>query len=1229
MLVCLYRERVYQRIESTINTLKKYIYCTLFLAILLPGLSLGNTSPYLFETIDIADGLSQSSISSVTKDKYGFIWIGTEDGLDRYDGITFKKFRYDPQDPTSITSNSIMASLVSSKGDLWIATYKSGISKYLYDSESFIHYGRNPNDATGINSGSTYALLEDHSGFIWFGTEESGVYRLNPEDGDIQPISALIQNEGSLLHSEILSLFEDHQNRLWIGTSFGLNVLDLTNFEMKSYVYDPSDPASLYDDYVNAIYETFDGYNYHIWIGTNWGGLDRYHEGSDSFIHHGYNSKVNPDYPETGAVTIVQESPHRFWVGTDSEGILVMDTKGKLVEQVRRKSYDATTLPDDVIQLLYDDGDIIWVGTSAGGVSKYLRNRKKFHTITYDPLDTTTLHNDRILRIEPDKLGNFWIATWSEGLSYYNPKDNSFQDFKHDPADKTSLSDNTIQDILVDKNNNLWVVSASTSIDLLKSGSSRFERFEAGRPDDPNWFQTEYVLTLLEDRDGYIWLGSWDGGFIRLDPETMTFEPHVEPSVGDINLGNISILSSFQDSKGIFWLGAEDEGLLAYDPTNKSLQQFKTSPGNPNSLPNDDVMYIYEDQEGFFWIGTYGGGLSKFNPVASTFENFGQEHGLLNESIYAIFEDANGYLWMSTNNGISRFDKQEQRFKNYGTADGVLSKEFNPGACVDEQGVIYFCGIQGITYFHPMEIEDNTNVPPIQFISMSIMNQDIQVNKMYGGRYILRKSITERPALTLLPGDLFFSIQYASLDYYHSSANEYMYYLEGFDNSWHYNGHHRETTLSNLPSGDFTLHVRGSNNDGIWNMEGVSIPIMILPQFYETWWFRLAIIMIIALAIIKVYRLRTAYLVQRSDELQRHNIKLNTEVEARQQAHQYARERAEYFHAVISQSPIPMAIHDPEGRIINLNDGWSKLWGGIAHDELKRDYSIGTDEFAQQLKLPINFHAALEGRIVEQPEVTFTGPDGVDRVFHILLYPLKAEDGTTNHIMISLDDVSMVVKHRTIIEKSLKDKELLIKEVHHRVKNNLQIIASLLGLQKAGINDAQTLQTLEEFRNRVNSMALVHDALYKSRDLDNIDIGVYINGLINDLKSAFYLSEKPIDIEADIHDIELAVDMAVPCGLMINELVSNAIKYAFPDSKKKGNRISISLVKLTNNNLVLTVADNGVGFTKAVEWDSVQSLGLYLVKILGEQQLGGKVKLTQDRGSKFTITFPLFPEYDE
>jgi len=1185
-------------------------------------------SPYLFETIDITDGLSQNSAMTIIKDKYGFIWIGTEDGLDRYDGTAFKSFRHNPQDHTSINSNSIMCSLTDKNGDLWIGTYASRLSRYDYETESFLHYPEHFTDDLSLGEGSIFALCEDLDGYIWVGTEQAGLFRLNPLTGTIQPLKDLIKNNVSLNSVQVLSLFEDHLGQLWIGTDGGLNVLDLQSFELKSFKHDSEIAESLFDNNVNLIYETFDGHNNRLWIGTSWGGLDLYDRRSNQFIHHGFGSVINPGYPETGASTMIQESSDKIWVGTDSEGILVLNSQGVLIDQIDRKVYDKTALKDDIILYLYDDGDIIWVGTSGGGVSKFARNRKKFFNLTYDPLNPEGLHDNRILRIREDSKGRLWLATWSEGLSLFNPEDQSFKVFKHDPDDPGSISDNSIQDIFVDRHDNLWVCSSSIVLDVLRPGAAAFEHIEPN-PEQEGWLQSDYILVFAEDKDGFLWLGSWGAGLIKLNPILMQFETIKEPSVNGLNMEDFSFLSIFMDSKGMMWSGAENEGLLRYDPKTQDLQQFKSSANNPQGLPNNDVMAIHEDNDGYLWIATYGGGLSKFNPRTKTFQNYGKAHGLLNESIYAIFEDKNGFLWMSTNNGLARFDRESESFHNYGLADGIVSKEFNPAACMDHDGLMYFGGVGGITWFDPTQIEENENIPPIQFTDLSIMNTEIHVGELYKGRYVLQKAITEASEITLLPGDLFFSISFASLDYYHPPSNMYAYYLEGFNNKWRYSGHQNKVTFTNLPAGDFTLHVKGSNNDGVWNEAGTSIKIMVLPQFYESWWFIIAVAMIGLLAFTMLFRLRTSYLVRRSTELERHNIQLNAQVNSRREAHKRARVRADYFRAVITQSPTPMAIHDTEGNITHLNKGWEKLWAAKSTDDIIRDYNVDTDPLAKQLNLGKHFKAALTGRIIEAPEVEFVAPDGTNHVAHILVYPLKGEQGSTNHVMISMDDITEVVQHRNLLEKSINDKELLIKEVHHRVKNNLQIIASLLGLQKAGLDDPKTIQTLDEFRNRVNSMALVHDALYRSQELDNIDIATYVRGLNRELQSAFEQPIEPVSIVTDVEQINLSVDIAVPCGLLINELVTNALKYAFPDPKQKGKQIAVRISTLDKERIRLEVSDNGIGIPKPVVWDSVHSLGLYLVKILSENQLMGSIILNNgDEGAQFIIEFPLYPDYD-
>jgi len=1200
----------------------------LLLHLLLLNLVYGaNAQAYLFETIDIADGLSQNSVITVAKDKYGFMWFGTEDGLNRYDGISFKIFRHDPLDPSSINSNSIISTLIDKNDDLWVGTYVSGLNKYDYGAENFTHYPHDPLDSLSLGEGSIYALHEDHYGKIWVGTSGAGVFQLDPTTGKSTPLSALVSNDVELTDPVVLSLFEDHQHQLWISTMDGLNVLNLKTYHLRTYEYDTDDSSSPFDNYINAVSETYDGQKYTLWVGTNWGGFDRFDPAGDRFIHHGFKSAINPDFPETSIMWMLQESPDCLWLGTDSEGILVMNTKGQLVDQIERRVYDQTTLQDDIINTMYDDGDIIWVGTSAGGVSKYARNRKQFFNISYDPLDPSGLHDERILRTLVDSEGYLWIATWTEGLTRYNPITKTFKIYKHDPADSTSLSDNGIQDILVDKQDNLWIISASSTLDVLRAGSDKFEHISADFADSTA-LRSDYLTISYEDPHGFLWFGSWEQGLAKMDPETGRFQTYYDPTINNISLGDLSFYSLFMDSRDILWIGAENEGLIGFDEKDLTLTQFKAIPGDPLAIPNNDVMCFLEDDDGYIWLGTYGGGLTKFDPSTGIFESFGADQGLISQAIYKIFRDDNGDLWLSTNYGLAKFDIHLKTFKSYGIPDGVLSKEFNPAGCVDANGWFYFGGIKGITYFDPNQIKDNTHIPPIRFTGLSIMNQTIQVNKLYAGRIVLDRTIMVRPVLELFPDDLFFSVQFASLDYYFSKGNRYAYQLEGFDNEWRYINHQQEVTFTNLPAGSYTLRVKGSNNDGVWNNMDAKLKIVVHPEIYETWWFITLIISLLILSVFLVYRMRTAFLIRRGDELRAHNIELNAQIESRRKAHLRARERADYFRAVISQSPLPMAIHNIEGNITHLNRGWVNLWCADSAEDIIRDYQINSDPLAIQLQLENSFKDAMNGNIVEQAEVSFVSPDGQTKVVHMLLYPLREQSGTPNQVMISLEDITEMVQHRTLLEQSLTEKELLLKEVHHRVKNNLQIIVSLLGLQKASLGDTESLGMLEEFRNRVNSMALVHDALYRSPEFDNIDIGSYIKGLSLDLQSAFSQHSEPVQIITEIPELNLSVDFAVPCGLLINELVTNALKYAFPDPKMPDKQIKIKFTKIDTNDLRIEVIDNGVGFQTPVVWDSVDSLGLYLIKILGEQQLMGTVSLNNDSGAHFTIEFPLNPDFD-
>lgn len=1207
--------------------MNKVVQSTL-LFITLVSCILGNPNhSYYFETIDISQGLSQNSVMTIAKDSQGFMWFGTEDGLNRYDGRNFKQFRHNSLDTTTINSNTILSSLVDRTGNLWIGTFVSGLNKYVHSTETFMHYPHDPQDSLSLGEGSIYAIHEDFKGYLWIGTSGGGLFRLNPNTGISTSVDKLITSGDSLAHPFINTLYEDQENKLWIGTLDGLNVLDLNTYHMKAYFYDKTDPNSLFDNSINHIAEIFDGEKHQIWLGTEWGGLDRYNSETDNFIHFGFSSEINSHYPETSVSQIYQVDDSCVWVGTDSQGILVLDVNGNLLDIIGKKVYDPTALKDDMISTFYDDGDILWVGTAGGGVSKHNRNRKKFYNLAYDPQVPDGLHDNRILRLETDSEGNLWIATWSDGLTYYNTTTQTFTQYRHNPKDTNTISDDGIQDILVDKNDNLWVITSSINLDVMRKSTGKFERIPPD-PDDPKSFGSQYLLTMLEDQEGYIYIGSWEEGLYRLDPETMEFEVIRSPADGTVNLGNISYYCMFEDSRGIIWIGAENEGLIGYDRESGTIKQYKNIPGDPTSLPSNDVMCFHEDGDGNIWMGTYGGGLSCYNWKQKSFKNLSTAEGLPSSTVYMILEDRYGALWMSTNNGLAQYHPKRNILRTYDISDGVISREFNPGGARLNNGWIYFGGVKGITYFHPDQIRDNVKVPPVKFTGLSIMNKPIGINTIFNERVVLDQSITQNPVVELYPEDIFFSLSFASLDYDHPEDNNYAYFLEGFDDAWRQLGNRSNVTFTNIPPGSYTLYLRGSNNDQKWNNAGDSLELIIYPEFYETWWFILSIVLLIILAFAIFIRLRTNLLIKHGEELEKHNIQLNAQIESRRKAHVKASERANYFRAVIAQSPIPMAIHNSEGNITHLNSGWVDLWDADSPETIIRDYDVEEDPLAKELGLGKSFRLAVEGSIIEIPEVTFTAKDGSTRVVQMLLYPLKNIVGMTNQVMVTLEDVTEIVQQRRLLEKSIGEKDLLLKEVHHRVKNNLQLVASLLGLQKAGTTNDKTLRTLDDIKNRVNSMALVHDALYRSPEFDNIDLSTYIQDLTDTLHAAFGQKGEPIEIRTKIPEINLSVDIAVPCGLMINEMVTNALKYAFPDPEQKEKHITIQFSEYMPGSLRLEVIDNGIGLEKPVVWNSVHSLGLYLIKILSEHQLMGSVNLKDGPGAHFVIEFPIHPNFD-
>jgi GAF domain-containing protein/ligand-binding sensor domain-containing protein len=886
-----------------------------------------------FEHLSLEQGLSQSVVTSMLRDSRGFMWFGTQDGLNRYDGYEFVVYKHDPADPSSLSESYIAALHEDASGALWIGTYGGGLDRlepgtYGGQSARFTHFRNDPEDPNSLSNNIVQVLHEDEEGVLWIGTEGGGVNKLVLPYGeggtgageDLLPETAQFvryehdpKDPDSLSHNNVQAIHRAGDGLLWVGTNGGgLNSLDVETGHFRRYQHDPDDPDSLSHNIVQAIYEDREGA---LWIGTNGGGLDRLdREGEPDadvarFVHH-KNDPLDGDSLSHDQVWAIQEDREGvLWVGTFGGGLdrVVLPEQATTegagrghvrFEHHRNDPNDPASLGSNQIWSLYEDPlGVVWVGTFGGGANRFDPDKAKFTHYRARPDDPDSLSENVVWSILEDREGILWVGTSGGGLHGIDrdggPGSTEGRPvrFRHDPADPHSLSDDVVWSILEDHDGQLWV-GTSSGLDRLvpgKAGSSGSTGVSGLEDAQFVSYPTLPVFTIEQDRDGAIWIGTWGGGLGRLDPETEKLVFYQNDPEDASSLSDDTVVSILQDRDGAIWAGTFDGGLnklpwseiqrLAgegVDPEAAQFTRYQYDADDPQSISHNMVLALHQDRGGTLWIATGGGGLNRLVPAESaategsdppreTFVAYREKDGLPNDTVYGILEDdvppgeGGPNLWLSTNRGIAKFNPGSGTFRNYGVGDGLQSNEFNQGAYhKSRRGEMFFGGVNGFNAFYPELVRDNPHVPPIALTSLT-----------QGGEHAnLGTTVDGATAVTLKWPRNFFEFEFAALDYAQPEKNQYAYRLEGFDPGWIETGTRHFGQYTNLPGGTYTLRLRGSNNDGVWNEEGLSVQVAVVPPFWATWWFRGGLVMVLLASAIAGYRLRVRSIEAHSRDLE-------------------------------------------------------------------------------------------------------------------------------------------------------------------------------------------------------------------------------------------------------------------------------------------------------------------------------------------------------------------------
>ncbi|MCK5145808.1 histidine kinase [bacterium] len=1036
--------------------------------------------------------------------------------------------------------------------------------------------------------------------------------------------------EHGLSHSNVQAIVKDSIGFMWFATEDGLNKYDGNGVTV--YRHDSQDSTSISSNNIQALVEGPQG---RLWIGTLGGGLNVYDSRKDRFYAISFPDTANTNLGFTNIHALLFDSTGLLWIGYDTGGLICYDPNTESYVQFKTdyENFEKSICYDDIYSLCEAANGDIWIGTLGGGFDRYDKKTSTFHHYQHDESDSNSLSNNHVWCLFEDDDGILWIGTYGGGMDRFDPKSRQFLHYRHNTGDPYSLAHDVVFTIIDDGMNGLWVGTEEGGLCHFDRGTQRFINYKH-RVDDQFSLAHNSVECLLIDEIGTVWVGTYNGGVNYFNIKQEKFI-HFKSNSAPFSLSNSAILSFLEDSKGRIWIGTDGGGLNQFDRHSGRFTAYQHDPASPASLSHDAVLSLYEDKKGQIWVGTYAGGLDLFNAQTGSFKHFQhdprQAHSISSNDVRALFEDSAGNFWVGTRFGLDRFNPLTGEFLHY-TVDAANPMSLSHPAIYvifqDNYNNVWF-GTQGglnrydetekgfISYLHdennPLSISNNY-INTIFQDSRGILwiGTGAGLNRYYYESNTF-KALYENDGL---PNDVVNGILEDSAGHLWVSTNKgifkynpvnkkFRYYdqADGLQsNEFHYN------TCLHSSSGE--MYFGGVNGFNLFHpdslMHNTTVPAIVITDF------------LLMNEHVSVgdgeYSILTKNIVYTGSIIFNYkNSFFGFEFAALNYLHPHKNEYA-YRMPPFQDDWIELG-NQNSATFTGLNPGTYTFHvrgcnnDGVCNNEGRSVQVVITPPIWQRWWFKTI--GVLVGTLL------------IGAVFILRTLSVQAR----NKELASINErLHLHIKERkkteALIKKSLSEKEVLLKEIHHRVKNNLQVISSLLNLQSRSIKDKSLQGVFKESQNRIRTMALVHEKLYQSEDLSSIDFNGYIKSLVHNLTTVYQVRARRIEIDMQIEKIELSINMAIPLGLVINELISNVFKHAFPDTWEGRGLVTITMIS-SNGRICLTIKDNGVGIPQGFDIRKAQSLGLKLLVVIIEDQLDGSFEVLSENGTEYKIDCPI------
>jgi ligand-binding sensor domain-containing protein/signal transduction histidine kinase/DNA-binding response OmpR family regulator len=794
---------------------------------------LAQYDPNPFYRLTTQEGLAHDMVQCILQDAHGFLWFGTKDGLNRYDGHQFLTFRHSPQDSNSLTDNDISALYQDRAGLLWVGTQYGGLNSYDPRTHQFTDYHCPFWEKRAMQGNPIRVIYQDQRGYLWVGCKWGDLCRFDPRQRTFQAYPQLGDN--------ISAIHEDEEGQLWMASHLG----DLYQYhpQRDAFVAYPNDqyqPDLISSDYTSFIQELASG---EFLVGTS-AAIFAFDRDKPQFSpFKGFQAQVgsfrNNEMRCFLEVPARGQRPTQYWIGTWGKGLYQLDSLGNPGAHYQKRPNNRGSLSNnDVNALYYDRSGVLWIATQ-DGLNKLDPARQLFQHYQNDAQDPQSLSLNFVTSFAEETAQQaLWIGTFGGGINRMDLQTGHFTHLGHEEGNGNSLTNDAVRVLRHDPHHGVWI-GTMDGLDCYHPQQQRFTHYRH-QPGRAQSLASNDIMALVIDSTGRLWIGTYGGGLDCFDPKGGTFT-HYRHDAGQPNgLSSNYIRSLCFDQRGYLWVGTLGGGLNRLNPQSGQVRTFRHDPTNPRSLNNDYINSIYQDQRGQLWVGTYAG-LGRFEPQSQDFLRITEAEGLCHNRITEILDDDAGHLWVSTFKGLTQLTfpaEGQPGIMNYTLNHNIQGNVFNVNAALKlQQGALLFGGTNGFNRFQPQDMQLDPYQPPVYLTGLSLDNLPVEIGESRAGRVLLPQALMETQQLNLDYSDNIITLEFSSPSYSLPSESRYAYRLEGIDEDWVEVGADRRfATYTNLNPGSYRFRVRSATHHGVWNQTEAQLTLLIAPPWWQTWW---------------------------------------------------------------------------------------------------------------------------------------------------------------------------------------------------------------------------------------------------------------------------------------------------------------------------------------------------------------------------------------------------------